>query len=837
MKKTVRKLLSLTCALALAASLLPAALAAGPTVGGWFESIYAELPGVSKNQIAAVSWTGAMDGELAGEDLEYLVRNGKSGVRIDIPGLKAGEYTLKITVGDTDTTVSGIQVLEYDRSGYAHYNYTDGVGAYNDDGTLKEKAKVIYVTDENKDTVKLTGGGATYTGLGNILGRKTGVLNKLAKAGTPLVVRIVGDVKAPKGVSEKKMSTDAEKQNGDNGGMISMAGAKDLTIEGVGNDAVINGWGVSFSCQTSDYNQGVGKSFEVRNITFRNVPEDCVNIEGVQEGDKLTAPVERTWVHNCSFYGPKIANPAAVDKAEGDGAVDFKRGQYMTLSYNYFESYHKTHLIGGADNNMQYNVTWHHNHYYKCESRGPLGRQANMHIYNSIYENQSSYCMNTRANCYIFSEYNSFISSKNPMRIEKKDGGNGAGGPIKSFNDKFTGCSGDRQGTVVKDKTQTVASKNRYANFDIDPKLSYIPSGDYKLDESNAKAEEMVRAYAGPMKAASAIVHPAGTVTAPKVDTAPSTATPAPSASPATPAVEVTMPADVTESDWFYPAVKTVLAKGAMKGTNLGFEPNRELTIASIYQTLYNMEGSPAVTAGGSETYSFDPADISLGTSDDRAVIPEGTAYAGGYLKTTGKVVQRWHEGRGAAFCAELDKDQKGAIEFTVASTAEAVISASSTGKGNTSAVGLLNVATGATVPNAEGISTVTDTAPTDLTYQLGAGTYRVVSTVTDDPNMNRGVRIHGVTVTAAAAPVSDAWYAPAVAWAFQQGLYTGTAATFADSTALRGDVKTIMDAYCAKKGVTAVLFKGDQSGNLMLDKTLTRAEWAQVLANLDQVL
>ena len=91
MKKTVRKLLSLTCALALAASLLPAALAAGPTVGGWFESIYAELPGVSKNQIAAVSWTGAMDGELAGEDLEYLVRNGKSGVRIDIPGLRSEE--------------------------------------------------------------------------------------------------------------------------------------------------------------------------------------------------------------------------------------------------------------------------------------------------------------------------------------------------------------------------------------------------------------------------------------------------------------------------------------------------------------------------------------------------------------------------------------------------------------------------------------------------------------------------------------------------------------------------------------------------------------------------
>ena len=30
-------------------------------------------------------------------------------------------------------------------------------------------------------------------------------------------------------------------------------------------------------------------------------------------------------------------------------------------------------------------------------------------------------------------------------------------------------------------------------------------------------------------------------------------------------------------------------------------------------------------------------------------------------------------------------------------------------------------------------------------------------------------------------------------------------------------------------------LFKGNESGDLMLDKTLTRAEWAQVLANLDQ--
>ena len=52
-----------------------------------------------------------------------------------------------------------VTVNAYDRSGYAHFNrkssepaYT-GVGAYNDDGTLKDNALVIYVTESNRNTV------------------------------------------------------------------------------------------------------------------------------------------------------------------------------------------------------------------------------------------------------------------------------------------------------------------------------------------------------------------------------------------------------------------------------------------------------------------------------------------------------------------------------------------------------------------------------------------------------------------------------------------------------------------------------------------------------------
>ncbi|MBR2088202.1 MAG: polysaccharide lyase, partial [Oscillospiraceae bacterium] len=246
---------------------------------------------------------------------------------------------------------------------------------------------------------------------------------------------------------------------------------KDVTIEGIGTDAQINGWGIHFICESG--NPSLGKSFEVRNLKFRNVPEDCIGMEGVQEGSTLTAPVERCWVHNNEFYAPSISNPAESDKAGGDGACDFKRGNYFTMSYNYYESYHKTNLVGASDSNLQFHITFHHNYWKKCESRGPLARQANIHMYNNVFEGQTSYCQNPRADAYIFSEYNLFDSCKNPQQIKQ--------GAIKSYNDTLINCRGDMQATVVSSKSQKVSSNNRYGDFDTNSSLSYIPSNSYQL--------------------------------------------------------------------------------------------------------------------------------------------------------------------------------------------------------------------------------------------------------------------------------------------------------------------------------------------------------------------
>ncbi|MCM1529985.1 MAG: hypothetical protein NC093_08335 [Alistipes sp.] len=540
--------------------------------GGWNEMAYLVCSGIKDANVTGVSYAGTTNGKLSGEDFEYLVRDVNEGVRVDLLGLKPGTYSITLETTAGKITQPGIVVGEQDRSGYAHFNYTDGVGAYNDDGTLKEGARILYITNENKDTVSITSkDGTTVTGIGNILNSagmdsgngktsgggtantNSGIIKKIAQDDTPLVIRIIGNVETPKGVTEFD-SANYGGTVGDNGGMARMKSGKNITIEGVGNDAVVNGWGFHFMCESSD--PDLGKSFEVRNIAFRNVPEDCIGMEGVQEGSgdsaKLTASVERCWIHNCEFYVPKIANPAESDKAEGDGACDFKRGQYFTNSYCYYEGYHKTNLVGASDSNIQYNITFHHNYWKNCESRGPLARQANIHMYNNVFDAQSSYCQNPRANAYIFSEYNAFVNEcKNPGVLT-------SGGVIKSYNDAFISLKkgAKDEATKVSSRTEKVSSSNKYAGFEMDSKLSYIPSGAYVLSEKTGDAlytelnsvfEELGGCMDNKKLTTSApVTEPAPTTTAAPQPVVTTTAAPDPVTTTAAPVANVT-PGDAND--------------------------------------------------------------------------------------------------------------------------------------------------------------------------------------------------------------------------------------------------------------------------------------------------
>lgn len=466
--------------------------------GGWFETLYAEWAG-NKSDVTAVSYSGTASGSLTGDDLTYLVRQDGSNVRLDIPGLKAGTYNLTVTTNSGTITKNNIKVYEYDRSGYAHYDAhkegVTGIGAYNDDGTLKSNAVVVYVTEENKNTVQLPGyTGSQYpAGIGNILnyksedangvtgGGKIDIVKQLREEGIPLDVRFLGTIKGGdsntsnnppaeniKGLTGYNTTTNGGTK-GDNGMMIRVYKSSNVTFEGIGDDATLDGWGIQVISQTGFVSQGL----EFRNLNFTNTPEDAIGLEGTaslssspQSKDWLNSsctPIKFSWVHNNTFHQGFCKNPAESDKAEGDGSCDWKRGYGYTMAYNHYINNHKTNLIGSSSQSIQYDASLHHNWYEGVMSRQPLARQANIHIYNTYFDGATSYAISPRAHAYIFSEGNYFGACKNPVDSAKE-----GSATVKSYNDSFAGCNGTNAAQQVTNKTDKVSdsSGNPYAGFE-----------------------------------------------------------------------------------------------------------------------------------------------------------------------------------------------------------------------------------------------------------------------------------------------------------------------------------------------------------------------------------
>ena len=320
---------------------------------------------------------------------------------------------------------------------------------------------VVYVTESNKNTVTANG----KTGITNII--------KSATGGKPLTVRIIGQVSSDTKINAstyegkyEKINGLSEKNNSGDGtlwGQMNAEGLKNVTLEGVGDDAKIYQWGITFKrCN----------SIEVRNLTFADYPEDACCFDGGSNGEMND--YGNYWVHNNVFnIGKRLFDDSDdKDKAEGDGAIDVKFCHNATYSYNIVQNCHKTGLVGGSNDNKQYNITFHHNYFLKNQSRMPLGRQANLHYYNNYFSGTTGTNMDLRANAYVFSECNYFEKCKNPVKV---DTSGGAG--MKSFNDVFSSCSGTNSATKVNDRTATVTNKCTFGTtFDTDASKFYYDS-------------------------------------------------------------------------------------------------------------------------------------------------------------------------------------------------------------------------------------------------------------------------------------------------------------------------------------------------------------------------
>lgn len=501
--------------------------------GGYEEGAYVEfnmVSGVSSYSVAYKTKNGTdafktIDSELVRVD------SSSGTVRADVVGISAGDYTLQITAGGT-TAIKDVTVTSYDRSGYAHFNYTSGVGAYKDDGTPKSNAEIIYVTESTKNTVTasyLTGSGDDKKGI-------VAILSNVAKSSKPVIIRIIGRISAATWNAISYDGVDATNPaniKGKNGQQLptssssltqaalisggyntlntatysvlnnlsskatygsskydscwndcSIGGSsskpKNVTVEGIGTDAEIFQWGMTWKYATS---------IEVRNITFTDYTEDACSFEGgtsATDVDKFDS--QRLWVHNCTFNRGKNYWDVTdeQDKADGDGATDFKRASYITIAYNNYYNNHKTGLIGSDDNVTTANVTFHHNFYEICESRLPLARQANMHMYNNYYYGSTNTNMSIRSGAYAFIEACYFDNANNPIvtQLGKADkvltGYGRLDGYVKAFNCVFVGKQVDTSNynvTITSDRTATVQNDNIFDDqFDLDSTKFYLNS-------------------------------------------------------------------------------------------------------------------------------------------------------------------------------------------------------------------------------------------------------------------------------------------------------------------------------------------------------------------------
>ena len=367
------------------------------TAAGWNESLYAEWEHFEGADNYNVYVKGGQYADYTKIDGQ-LVRSYGSYNRADAVGLKAGDdYSIKvvpvINAKEEESKASiatNIIVRSFNRDGYAHHQASAGIGAYNNDGTLKEGARILYISKDNAKTVTLdmlvkTGKTETRTGIQDILkAYEKGIETR------PLCIRIIGLLKKDDmpelGSSSIGLQVKGKGQN------------MNLTIEGVGNDATFHGFGILVrNC----------RYVELRNLGVMMHPEDGISFD---------TDNEHLWGYNLDiFYGENKGG----DKAKGDGSFDVKGTFYATVSANHYWDSGKCNLNSNKDE-VDY-VTYHHNWFDHSDSRHPRVRVSkHLHVFNNYYDGNSKYGVGaTTASC-IFVEKNYFRHCKYPMLISKQ---------------------------------------------------------------------------------------------------------------------------------------------------------------------------------------------------------------------------------------------------------------------------------------------------------------------------------------------------------------------------------------------------------------------------------
>lgn len=413
-----------------------------------------------------------------------LVRQYKSYYRADVLGLKEGTYSVKVVPVNAEgkeiagaNTASNLVVKSYNREGFAHFKYA-GVGAYNNDGTLKAGAKVLYITAKTAKTVSTTvntGKQETITGLQSIIDAYSKGKDK-----TPIAFRIIGKVNLS---DLDHISSSAE-------GLQIKGAMMNMTFEGVGDDATVYGFG--FLLREAE-------SVEFRNFAIMRCLDDAMSLD---------TDNSHVWIHNMDlFYGKK---GGAADQAKGDGTVDIKGdSKYVTVAYNRFWDNGKASMCGMKSETGENWITYHHNWFDHSDSRMARVRTMSVHMYNNYYQHCDVYGIGATSGSSVFMESNYFDATKRPIMSSlqgtdaKGDGtfSGEKGGLIKAYgnvfankpdnfsyityaenNTSFDAYEVSDPSKQVPASIKTLVGGTSYNNFDTNSSLMYAYAADKAED-------------------------------------------------------------------------------------------------------------------------------------------------------------------------------------------------------------------------------------------------------------------------------------------------------------------------------------------------------------------
>lgn len=413
-----------------------------------------------------------------------LIRQYASYYRADVLGLKAGTYSVKVVPVNAEgteitgaNTASNLVVKSFNREGFAHFKY-DGVGAYNNDGTLKAGAKVLYITAKTAKTVSTTvntGKSETITGLQSIIDAYSKGKDK-----TPIAFRIIGKVSLS---DLDHISSSAE-------GLQVKGATMNMTFEGVGDDATVYGFGFLLR---------EAVSVEFRNFAIMRCLDDAMSLDTKNSN---------VWIHNMDlFYGKK---GSAADQAKGDGTVDIKGdSKYVTVAYNRFWDNGKASMCGMTSESGENWITYHHNWFNHSDSRMARIRTMSVHMYNNYYQHNDVYGIGATKGSSVFMESNYFDAVKRPIMSSKQGTdamGDGTfsgedGGLIKAYgnvfankpdnfsyityannNTSFDAYEVSAPSEQVPSSVKTLVGGTSYNNFDTNSSLMYAYAADKAED-------------------------------------------------------------------------------------------------------------------------------------------------------------------------------------------------------------------------------------------------------------------------------------------------------------------------------------------------------------------